>query len=132
MGAMEGYICRPMTKIHHKAQPPHEVNTSFHCSNQVILPSLFTCRNPLKLPQKCQITSLQPLFSGNTPSSRFHNAGTTGQKHHKNVNNNLAYGKILIKSPPWASIMGLRELQRPLSGTPQLLGLRVVLLLVTS
>ena len=42
-----------LTKIHHKAhQPPYEVGTPFHCSNQLILPSLFTCKIHFKKPQK--------------------------------------------------------------------------------
>ena len=40
------------TKAHRKAQQPHEVSTPFHCSHQMILPSLFTNKNALKLPQK--------------------------------------------------------------------------------
>ena len=39
-----------LTKIYHKTQPPHEVSTPFRCSHQTILSSLFTCKNPLKLP----------------------------------------------------------------------------------
>ena len=39
-----------LTKTSHKAQPPHEVSTPFHCSHQIILPSLYTGKNPLKLP----------------------------------------------------------------------------------
>ena len=37
--------CSPrgdLTKNHHKAQPPHEISTPFHCSHQIILQSLFT------------------------------------------------------------------------------------------
>ena len=41
-----------LTKIYHEAQPPHEVSTPFHCSQQMTLLSPFTCNNPLKLPQK--------------------------------------------------------------------------------
>ena len=49
------------TKIHHKAQPPHEVSATFHCSNRMIFPSLFTYRNPIKLPQK--VSNKLPLHN---------------------------------------------------------------------
>ena len=51
-----------LTETHRKAQPPHKVSTPFHCFHQMILPSLFTSRDPLILPEKCQITSSQPLL----------------------------------------------------------------------
>ena len=41
-----------LTKTQHKAKPPHEVSTPFHCSDQMILPSLFTGKNPLNLALK--------------------------------------------------------------------------------
>ena len=51
-----------LTETHRKAQLPHKVSTPFHCFHQMILPSLFTSRDPLILPEKCQITSSQPLL----------------------------------------------------------------------
>ena len=44
--------CGGLIKIYYKAQPPYEVSTPLHCSLQFILSFLFTCKNPLKLPQK--------------------------------------------------------------------------------
>ena len=72
-----------LAKNHHEAQPPHELSTPFHCSHQMILPSLSTGKNPLKSPQKESNYHFTTTFSGRlvkTPSvSRFHYAGTASQ-----------------------------------------------------
>ena len=57
-----------LTKTHHTIslnhKPPHEVSTAFHCYHQMILPSLFTCKFPLKLPQKVSNYISTTIFSG--------------------------------------------------------------------
>ena len=105
-----------LTKIYHKAQPPHEVSTPFHCSHQMILPSLYTCKNPPNYHKNNQNTSLKvkQLFIGRhvktSPFSiYFHYAGTAGQKHPWNLKNGWAYRWILVKFPPGQSfqLLGL-------------------------
>ena len=51
-----------LTKTHHKAQPPLEVSTPFHCSHQMFLPSLSTSKYPLKSPQKQSSYLSTPFF----------------------------------------------------------------------
>ena len=41
-----------LTKIYHKAQSTCEVSIPFHCSLQLILPFLLTCKSPVKILQK--------------------------------------------------------------------------------
>ena len=53
-----------LTKSHLKAQPPLEVSTPFHCSHRMILQSLFTNKNPLKLPQKVSNQISTTISSG--------------------------------------------------------------------
>ena len=53
-----------LTKIHRKAQPPHEVSTTFNCSHQMILPSLSIISNAkkiVKLPLHKQLLSGLPV-----------------------------------------------------------------------
>ena len=88
-----------MIKKHHKAQPPHEVSTKFHCSHQMILQSPSTSKNPLKSPQKESNYLSTTNFSGGLVKppffldfSRFSLCRTACQKH--------PYWWILVKSPP--------------------------------
>ena len=53
-----------MTKNHHRAHPSHEVGTPFHCSHQMILPSLSTSKNCLNSPLKESNYLSTTTFSG--------------------------------------------------------------------
>ena len=73
-----------LTKIHQKAQPLYEGSTPFHCSLQLILSSIFTCKNPLKLPQQESNYLSTTTFSGILVKTsplfpRFRYVGTAGQ-----------------------------------------------------
>ena len=96
------------TKIYHKAQPPHPVSTTSSCSQQMTLLSFFTCKNPLKLPQKSgvklplQETTFQWLTCEITPFFRYDSAGTAGwKKNPKTWKKGWAYWQYLVRPRPW-------------------------------
>ena len=101
-----------MTKIHHKAQPPHEVSSPFHCSCQIILPyHTFSLTKIPSITSKRVKIPLHKWFSLVTlqknPFSRFHYAVIAGQKHLKI---GRAYWWILVKFPnPWDSSKATKE-----------------------
>ena len=113
-----------MTKIYHKAQPPHEVSTPFHCSHQMILPSLYTCKNPPNYHKKNQNISLKvkPLFSGRhvktSPFSIFPLCRYSWPKAPLKLEKWLSLLVDFGQVPPWAVIptpwsrLGLLHLPR--------------------
>ena len=77
-----------LTKIHHKAQPSHEVITPFHIPHSTTDFAIpFHLQKSLNITTKGVILPLNDHFSvvdlWKDPFFRFHNAGTAGQKHPK-------------------------------------------------
>ena len=89
-----------LIKKHHKAQPPHEVSTKFHCSHQMILQSPSTCKNPLKSPQKESNYLSTTNFSGGLVKPPFF----SGFFQIFTMQNSLSKTPLLVdfgQVPPW-------------------------------
>ena len=95
------HCCCPggdLTKIHHNAQPLHEVSTPFHCSHHCSYHPFSLAKIPSNYHKKSQNTSPQPLFSGRlvkTPPLCMYSCLKTSL----NLKNGWAYWWILDKSP---------------------------------
>ena len=85
-----------LTKTHHKAQPPHELSTPFHCFyhpctlGKIPSKGVGSILLQFALPIKCQITSPQQALVVNQWKQSFFlislHTGRAGQKHPSNSN----------------------------------------------